>query len=332
MNKEIINKIKTLVSLPLLLAFVVSCDPVENLYKVIRKNGYIVYHTPLQYAGTGTLIGGSPKKLSLIAPPQTCFPDEINGVPTNLRFRDYTSLPERDYHTSMKIKLALEFMKYMPVDKPDTPPFTLPIPGLGNLPIQDIINLPGFPKIPGLPNFPFPIDKELGGGDVGKVTSSDPSESTPPQTIELGFSYSKVKNVYMSFEGAEVEYIDSVQLARFYKNNMSEDCKEHLDYVGFVSQALKVNKLRFSFEGEQNGLIDLSLMNINEIVKLDPRLEWKIVKKVYLEFDSPRYIGYQVGRLSKEDAGMAYYRASEAKRNKFNFKLIGLFQPEQEVP
>ena len=35
--------------------------------------------TPMEKSGTGTLIAGTPKAFSIIAPPEECFPTEIDG-------------------------------------------------------------------------------------------------------------------------------------------------------------------------------------------------------------------------------------------------------------
>lgn len=313
------NNLKKTSWLIFLIISSIACDPMENLYKVIRKNGYIVFHTPLQHAGTGTLLGGTPKRLSIMAPPLTCFPDEINGEPTHLRVTDSTSLETRDYFTSMDFKLAIQYLKYMPVDAPEKIPEFIEIPGLGPLPIE----IPMPQQQAGFANIPLPIEN-ASRSDVNEAVEG---ENPPPQTIDLGIHYQKVKKVFMSFEGAEVEYLDTIALSRFYNNDMTEVCKDYLEHVGFITQALKVQKLKFSFQSESNGLIDLSLMNLGEIIQLDPRFEWKIVKKVYLEFSSPRYIGYQLGRLKRDDKGMALLRASDIKGDQFKFKPVGYFLP-----
>ena len=81
-----------------------SCLPNEGqrtLNQEIEEFGYIPYQTPLRYAGTGTLVGGTPSHLSLITSPQSCFPDYINGIfPTNLRRIDETNLPDKVYESS----------------------------------------------------------------------------------------------------------------------------------------------------------------------------------------------------------------------------------------
>ena len=45
----------------------------DYFHEEIARYGYINYTTPLQYAGTGTMIGGSPKTMELIAHPEHVF-------------------------------------------------------------------------------------------------------------------------------------------------------------------------------------------------------------------------------------------------------------------
>lgn len=72
-----------------------SCNPMKMLKKEIKSYGYIPMTTPMQKSGTGTLIAGSPRAFSIIAPPEECFPNEVNGIATNFRFTDYSTLPSR---------------------------------------------------------------------------------------------------------------------------------------------------------------------------------------------------------------------------------------------
>lgn len=84
-------------------------DPLTYLHKEIKNYGYIPYVTPLENAGTGTLVGGDYRSLMLVAPPETCFPDQLTfvnndgseyQVDTNIRFLDRTTIPNRQEHFS----------------------------------------------------------------------------------------------------------------------------------------------------------------------------------------------------------------------------------------
>lgn len=79
----------------LILFFLIGAcgGPGNVLHEKLKSYGYIAYKTPLQFAGTGTLVGGNANNLSLIAHPQTCFPTEMEGQATNLRKKDFTTFP-----------------------------------------------------------------------------------------------------------------------------------------------------------------------------------------------------------------------------------------------
>ena len=102
-----------------LIPFLASCgDSSEYLEKLIQSYGYITYRTPLQESGTGTLVGGSPSSLSLIAHPETCFPYELNGEKTSLRRRDYSTLPSTQERVSIDGGTKADILKKLALLSP----------------------------------------------------------------------------------------------------------------------------------------------------------------------------------------------------------------------
>lgn len=91
------------VSLIFLSFFAASCGdgkPEDYLRADMLKIGFIPYSTPIDQAGTGTIISGLySKKMELVSNPQTCFPDAIPnnpaGVKTGLRTISEITLPSR---------------------------------------------------------------------------------------------------------------------------------------------------------------------------------------------------------------------------------------------
>lgn len=74
--------------------------PEDYLRADMLKIGFIPYSTPIDQAGTGTIISGEfSKKMELVSNPQTCFPDAIPntmaGVKTGLRYITEITLPSR---------------------------------------------------------------------------------------------------------------------------------------------------------------------------------------------------------------------------------------------
>jgi hypothetical protein len=252
--------------LSLLFLLCSSCkEQLDYMNKEIIRTGHIPYSVPLQFAGPGTLIGGQPNKLNLIAAPETCFPSMIDGVPTNLKEIDSTSLPKRNYlfniTGNMKIKV-FDFLK------------------------------------------------------------------TGNSVIRIGTNFHVVQSMTLEMKGASVEYFDSVKLTQFYRESMSPLCKDYLDKVGFIIQALKVDKLIFEFKDAYGHGIELSMQNLENIVDIDFDVNWKVENKTQLIIETPKYIGYQLGSLQRKEDGMILYRATQTKKNKFVFKPIALFKDE----
>ena len=252
----------------ILLLFTSNCShPLKYFYKEIGKYGYINYTTPLRYSGTGTMIGGTPSTMEIIAHPQTCFPSEINGQKTNLRYIDESSLPTTHENFIIDTKLFAEFF--------------------------DIL-----------------------------------SKTSP--SIRAGIKINQIRNILIQFEGVHVEYIDIIKLVNFYKQHMPGLCKEYLDQVGFIVQAIKTNKLRFSLYDKNDVRIELDADNIKQYLDFSWDIDWTIEKRTELVINTPKYIGYQLGGLRKKSQGFSLLRASKVKRNRWVFKHIGVFEDSKK--
>ncbi|MBF0360385.1 MAG: hypothetical protein HQK49_05200 [Oligoflexia bacterium] len=258
-SKLISMLLSTLFLLTLVTLF--GCNPLTELYKEIKQYGYIAYPTPLQYAGPGTMIGGSPKALNLIAAPETCFPDSINGVPTNLRKTDLTTLPRKSYKFSVGGNLKFKLLNFL---------------NTGN----------------------------------------------PVLNASVGFGIVKTMELVMS--GVSIEYLDSIKISEYYPK-MSDICKQYLNYVGFIIQAIRVEKLSFQFRTATNALLQLSVENIKDIVDIGAGVEFSIDNSVTLNITTPKYIGYQLGELRQKNNGLVLYRANKIRFNKFVFVAINVF-------
>lgn len=258
-------KILNAMSLMTLTLIFVSCgNPVKILKKEINKQGYILYQNPIEHAGSGTLVGGPPSHMMLVAHPQTCFPD-TNEFEQGIRHNDPVVLPD----------------------------IAKSITTSGNMNIE-LLDLLG-----------------TGSG-----------------VMEIGAGFDVVETIKLSFEDVSVEYLDSVMLKVYYDNMMDSVCKEFLDQVGFVVQALKVGKMKFEFTNNSGALIELTTPIIEDIVKLGFDVQWRIENKYSLVIETPKYLGYQLGQLRKKDNGFAFYRAATIKKNKYQFKSMNVFDDE----
>lgn len=256
-----------IVTAPLTLALT-GCDPMEHLYSRIRDAGYIVFQTPLAHAGPGTLVGGAPDRLSLVAPPERCFPREIDGIPTGLVIRDDTVLPERHHRLNVSGDAKFKLIDFM--------------------------------------------------------ENGDP-------VLQAGVGFGIVETIDLKMEGVHVEYMDSVRLVTHYRHEMSAACKDFLDHVGFIIQAMQADRLVFEFYRKSGAAIELDLENIDELVDLGVDIGFEIEDRVRLVINTPKYIGYQLGRLRFEDEGMALYRASRISGNRYVFESLDLFNTEERL-
>ena len=89
----------------------ISCNPLKYLEKDIKKYGYIPLKVPLQKSGLGTIIGGGPKRLKIMAPPNECFPEFYLGKKKILRFVDYTTLPSQVKNITANAKFSTELFQ-----------------------------------------------------------------------------------------------------------------------------------------------------------------------------------------------------------------------------
>lgn len=71
-----------------------GCKSSEKVYfQEIQRLGVIPFRNPVASISTGTPLRGKPGEVIAIAPPSRCFPDEVNGQPTNLRWASGIIIP-----------------------------------------------------------------------------------------------------------------------------------------------------------------------------------------------------------------------------------------------
>jgi hypothetical protein len=148
--------------------------------------------------------------------------------------------------------------------------------------------------------------------------------------IGVGVGFDLIKTIELQFKDVTVEYLDSVVLKGYYDNGMSEVCKDFLNEVGFVIQALRVGQMRFEFTSNGGTKIELSAPVIEQILDLGIDVGWRVENRYTLVIDTPKYLGFQLGQLKEVDNGMSLFRASTVKNNKYQFKSISVFQPENK--
>jgi len=68
-------------------------NPEQTYFAEIEKYNFVPFKTPMAGVGTGTLLRGTPDNLMMLAPPARCFPYQIGGLPTDLRWASDVTLP-----------------------------------------------------------------------------------------------------------------------------------------------------------------------------------------------------------------------------------------------
>jgi len=108
---------KVCVGLLFVLVCVTSCKNSQTLYfQEIERLGVIPFKNPVSHLATGTVLRGSPDNVIAIAPPQRCFPNELNSRSTHLRWVSDVAIPPR--YQKIHLDLNADFSSLMAVGTP----------------------------------------------------------------------------------------------------------------------------------------------------------------------------------------------------------------------
>lgn len=147
--------------------------------------------------------------------------------------------------------------------------------------------------------------------------------------ISAGLGLTNQHSVHIEMSGMTMEYLSSIDVTDWYREGMSETCRDYLDQVGFMIQALSAEKLTLSIKKTGGLNVGLDTGNISQFFQFEAGVDWQITDEYHVEITTPKYIGYQLGRLRKEDDGMVLYRAMSESNDKYVFEAIGLFEDDQ---
>ena len=143
--------------------------------------------------------------------------------------------------------------------------------------------------------------------------------------VDVGIGFDRVESIALELDGVSVEYMNAPKLTEYYQSEMSEMCRLYLDFSGFIFQAIKVEKLIYTFYSESGIEIDLTTGMLEEILELGGDLRFDIKNKVELVIESPHYIGFQLGSMQHNDAGVSLKRASKIKRGDWHWVDLDVF-------
>lgn len=139
----------------------------------------------------------------------------------------------------------------------------------------------------------------------------------------LGLDRSHTVNVELN--GITIEYLSNIQVTDWYKEGMSDTCRDYLEDVGFVVQALITDSMKISITKIGGTNVGLTEDNIVDFIDFNAGVDYQIIDAYTVEVSTPKYIGYQLGRIRMEDEGRVLYRAMVALDDQFVFEPISLF-------
>lgn len=145
------------------------------------------------------------------------------------------------------------------------------------------------------------------------------------QLLTFKASASYAKTVQMEFKAATVEFLNESSFRRHYEQGMSPECKDLLSQYAFIGQGLRIESMSFTFRDAAGGNIDLTT-KLNELVSFSANVRWYIENSYTLVIETPKYIGYRMGRLARAEGeeGRWYiaYASSVDKDGNWQFRNV----------
>ncbi|MFM8269937.1 MAG: hypothetical protein ACKN9V_07085 [Pseudomonadota bacterium] len=140
--------------------------------------------------------------------------------------------------------------------------------------------------------------------------------------LQFNLTGTKVQTVELDIEEAQIEMIDQLSLKEIYGAGMSESCKEMLASYPFILEALRVNKMSFTFFDSFGGKMEISSANIGDFALFGGEVQWYIEQGSKLVVVTPKYIGYKLAQLRSEDEGFVNLTASEVSKQKGQYEYV----------
>lgn len=143
--------------------------------------------------------------------------------------------------------------------------------------------------------------------------------------VGAGASLKQDITVDIELSGLTTEFMSSIDITDWYMEGMSTTCRRYLNDVGFIIQALKAEQLSISFKKVSGNSIGLNTNNVSQYVRFEAGVDWEIIDETKIVITTPKYIGYQLGRLRLEDDGRSLWRAMSVQDGRYFFERIALF-------
>lgn len=160
--------------------------------------------------------------------------------------------------------------------------------------------------------------------EFGFDVSANPILNAGSSTMNLKASAKYVKTVSLEFGGASIEFLDESNFMDYYSEAMSASCKSLLAQYPFIGTGLRVESMRFQFKDATDVAINLTMM-LPQIVQISAGVQYHVENNYTLVIDTPKYIGYRLGKLSTGKNGKLeiLYASAAGKNGVWNFRSVG---------
>lgn len=143
----------------------------------------------------------------------------------------------------------------------------------------------------------------------------------PMFSAGLGMNDSITAEVELN--GLVIEYMDSIDVTDWYREDMRSTCREYLEEVGFLIQTIHTDSMKISLKRVGGTNIGLSSENVGDFFQFEAGVNWQIIDGFTIEVTTPHTLGYQIALMKPEDQGQALYRAMSVEDDAFVFEKIG---------
>jgi hypothetical protein len=142
------------------------------------------------------------------------------------------------------------------------------------------------------------------------------------ETVKFKTNIQNVKTVEIQFRGAMVEFLDEGNFLGFYESEMGSECRRLLTYAPFIAQGLRIESMSFIFRDEKKGEISLE-GKVQEFVDIGAGVKWHVQNNYSLVIETPKYIGYRMGKLQVSgDERMILYASTTTGKGDWIFKRL----------
>jgi hypothetical protein len=150
------------------------------------------------------------------------------------------------------------------------------------------------------------------------------------EIFKLNYDSSLVKEVKLEMKGVTFEGMSFRRLARYFDSGMDFYCQEDLlsgDFT-FVLGGMRVESLEFSFKNNANSSLKLTSEKLKELIDLDSDTSWEIRNDYTLVVNTPKYIGYHMGKIRLGNDGekiLSIATSYKHQKNKYFYEDVYKF-------